>query len=372
MIYLDYCSTTPMSYEALDVYTKTAKEYIGNINSFHKIGEKSNILYKNIIKNIADMFNVMESELTFTSGAVEANNLSLIGTALANEKKGKHIIVSKVEHHSVYKICDYLETLGFEISYVNNDDEGLIDFDHLKKLVRSDTILVSVCALNNEIGIRQPLKMIRQIIKKENPNTIFHSDIAQAVGKISINLHDIDMASISSHKLFGPKGIGLLYHSERVKVSPLMFGGKINELVPTTYSIALIASFEKALNLSNNELDKKDHFVTRLNEKICNDLGKYSGVTINKTKYSIPHIISISLQNIDHLQFEKMLSEADIFIKANHNDINAGVLAVFKDVERSRKTLRISLSYRTTTEEINKFLEEFKRIYRNLYMGDNS
>ena len=369
MIYLDYSLTTPMSYESLDVYNKIAKEYIGSMIANNKLGEKSKDLYKRSLKNIADLFNVMESEIAFTSGATEANNLALIGTMMANHKQGNHLVVSKLEHASIYKICNYLEKLGFDISYVDNDEDGLIDFEHLKSLIREDTVLVSICALNDELGIRQPLKMIRQIIKKENPNTLFHSDIAQAVGKIAVNLHDVDMASISGHKIFGPNGIGVFYHNERIKIYPLIFGNGVNDIVPITYSLPNIKAFEKALVLAMSDIEKKEHFITRLNEKICNEFVKYDHLTINKTKYSIPHILSISLKKIDANIVEKMLSDEDIYIKALHNEVNPSVVAVYNDVERSRETIRISLSHKTTTEEVNKFLTTFKKVYDTASLG---
>ena len=224
MIYLDYSATTPVSYDVLESYLKATKDFIGNPNSLHSLGVKSKTLMNTAIKQISELFNVLESEITFTSGATESNNMALIGACLANQHKGHHIIVSKLEHPSIYKICEYLEQNGFYISYVNNDEEGLIDFDDLKNKMREDTILVSICAVNSEVGIRQPLKMIRQIIKKENSNTLFHSDMTQAVGKIPVNFHDVDMASITAHKIFGPKGIGLFYKNSRVKIVPLIYG----------------------------------------------------------------------------------------------------------------------------------------------------
>ena len=224
MIYLDYSATTPVSYEVLDTISKVTKEFIGNANSLHALGLKSANLLESATKQIADIYGISPNEIIYTSGATEANNMALIGVAMANHKKGKHIIVSKLEHPSIYAICNYLKSIGFEISYVNNDKEGLIDFDDLKNKIREDTILVSICAVNSETGVRQPLKMIRQIIKKENLATIFHSDITQAVGKVSINFHDIDLASMSAHKIFGPKGIGFLYKSNMIKISPLIYG----------------------------------------------------------------------------------------------------------------------------------------------------
>ena len=201
MIYLDYSATTPIGFEVLDTYNKTSKDFFGNPNSLHELGVKSKNLMNSATKQIAEILNINEREITYTSGATMSNNLAILGAAMHNHKKGHHIIVSKLEHPSIYAICDHLESLGFEISYVNNDEEGLIDFEDLKRLIREDTILVSICAVNSELGIRQPLKMIRQIIKKENPNTIFHSDMTQAIGKVSISMHDVDLATFAAHKI---------------------------------------------------------------------------------------------------------------------------------------------------------------------------
>ena len=201
MIYLDYSATTPVLAEVLESYNKATRDYMGNVNSIHALGVKSKVLYNSATKQICDLFDIKEDELIYTSGATESNNMALKGVALAYQNRGKHIIVSKLEHPSIYKICEFLETQGFEIDYVENDNEGLIDFDDLKKKIRPDTILVSVCAVNSEVGIRQPLKTIKMIIKKENSETIFHSDITQAVGKVAVNLHDVDLASMSGHKM---------------------------------------------------------------------------------------------------------------------------------------------------------------------------
>lgn len=170
MIYLDYSATTPVDIDVFDTLSKVTKNYIGNPNSMHSLGQKSMELLESATKQIADIFGVSSNEIVYTGGSTESNNMAIIGAALANHKKGKHIIVSKLEHPSIYVICDYLKSIGFEISYVKNDSDGLIDFDDLKKLVREDTILVSISAVNSEIGIRQPLKMIRQIIKRKYRN----------------------------------------------------------------------------------------------------------------------------------------------------------------------------------------------------------
>ena len=371
MIYLDYSATTPVDLEVFDTLSKVTKNFVGNANSIHSLGQKSSELLGSATKQIADIFGVNPSEIVYTSGATEANNMALIGTALANHKKGKHIIVSKLEHPSIYAICDYLKTMGFEISYVNNDKEGLIDFDDLKEKVREDTILVSICAVNSEIGVRQPLKMIRQIIKKENMGTIFHSDMTQAIGKVSVNMHDVDLASMSGHKIFGPKGIGFLYKSSMVKITPLIYGsGKSNDLKPGTPPLPLIAALSKAIRLANDGLEKKERFISLLNDKITSNLGKYPNIIINKTKYSIPQILNISVMDVMPEVMVHALDKHEIYVSTNtacsSGDISNSVIAIYNDINRAKHTLRISLSYVTTTEEVNRFLEIFKEEYENL------
>lgn len=372
MIYLDYSATTPVGYDVLETYNTVTKDFIGNVNSLHSLGVKSKTLYHSSKKQISDIFNVLESEIIFTSGATESNNMALIGLAFANAKKGNHIIVSKLEHPSVYKICDYLETQGFEISYVGNDKEGLIDFDELKKLVRPSTILVSICSVNSEIGVRQPLKMIRQIIKKENENTYLHSDMTQAIGKIAVNFHDVDLASFSGHKIYGPKGIGVLYKSSRVNLAPLIYGSsKEDTLRPGTIALPLVASLAKAVRLATSDLDKKESFVRRLNEKICNEIKNLEGVTLNKTKISIPHILNISLDGIRPETFIHAMEEYEIYLGTNtacsSGELSTSVMAISNDRKRATSTIRISISHLTTTDEINKFLNSFKLVYSKLY-----
>ena len=371
MIYLDYCATTPIGFEVLDTYNKTSKDFFGNPNSLHELGVKSKNLMNSATKQIAEILNVNTSELTYTGGATMANNMALIGIAMHNHKKGKHIIVSKLEHPSIYAICNYLEGLGFEISYVENDEEGLIDFENLKKLIRSDTILVSICAVNSELGIRQPLKMIRQIIKKENPNTVFHSDMTQAIGKVSISMHDVDLATLTAHKIYGPKGIGLLYKSNNIGITPILYGsGKENMLNPGTPALPLIVAFSKAIRLATTDIEKRERFIERLNLKIVDALKKYNGVMINKTKYSIPHILNISLRNIKAETFLHALEEYEIYISSNtacsSAALSSSVIAVYNDKVRASSTLRISLSHLTTTDEVNKFIHYFEEIYRKL------
>lgn len=370
MIYLDYSATTPVDFDVFDTLSKVTKNYIGNPNSMHSLGQKSMELLESATKQIADIFGVSSNEIVYTGGSTESNNMAIIGAALANHKKGKHIIVSKLEHPSIYVICDYLKSIGFEISYVKNDSDGLIDFDDLKKLVREDTILVSISAVNSEIGIRQPLKMIRQIIKKENMGTVFHSDMTQAIGKVSVNMHDVDLASVSGQKIFGPKGIGFLYKSSMIKLTPLLYGSTKENINPGTPPLPLIAALSKAVRLANENLEKKERFVTLLNEKIVNTLSKYPNILFNKTKYSIPHILNISVMDVMPEVMVHALASHEIYVSSNtacsSGEVSNAVLAVYNDLNRAKHTIRISLSHVTTTEEINRFLEVFKEEYEKL------
>ncbi len=371
MIYLDYSATTPVSYDVLESYNKATRDYMGNANSIHSLGVKSKVLLNSATKQICELFNILEEELIYTSGATESNNMALKGVALAYQNRGKHIIVSKLEHPSIYSICNYLETLGFEISYVNNDSEGLIDFEDLKRLVREDTILVSLCAVNSEVGIRQPLKTLRQIIKKENPNTLFHSDMTQAIGKVAVNMHDVDMASMSGHKIFGPKGIGFLYKNSKVNIVPLIHGsGKFNDLRSGTPPLPLIVALSKACRIALSDLEKKELSVKKLNDRICEELKNIEGIRINVTKYSIPHILNISFDNIRPETFIHAMEDDEIYLSTNtacsSGDLSTSVMAIYNDKRRAMSTIRISLSYVTTNEEITKFLNLFKLRYKEL------
>lgn len=369
MIYLDYSATTPVLKEVLDSYNKVTIDYFGNPNSLHSLGVKSRELLNSATKQISNIFKIKEEEIIYTSGSTEANNLALIGCALAHGKRGSHIVVSKLEHESIYGICNYLESIGFYIDYVKNTADGVIDLDDLKGLVNENTILVSICAVNSELGIRQPLKTIKQVINKENPNTIFHSDMTQAVGKIPINLGDVDMASMSGHKIYGPKGIGMLYKKIGINIKPILYGSN-KDIRPGTPALPLIVSFSKALRIANSDLDKKENTIKKHNDKICEFLSGYPKILINKTPYSIPNILNISLMNIKPETFIHALEKHDVFVSSNtacsSGKISSAVLGVYGDKKRALTTIRISLSYMTTNEEINEFINIFESVYNKL------
>ncbi len=370
MIYLDYSATTPVLPEVLDSYNRVTNEYFGNPNSLHNLGLKSRNLLESATKQVSELLNIDVNEFCFTSGATESNNIALIGTCLANKDKGNHIIVSKLEHPSIYSIVDYLVSIGFKVSYVNNTTEGVIDFEDLKRKMNEDTILVSICAVNSETGIRQPLKTIKQVINKYNKNIIFHSDITQALGKVSINFNDFDLASASGHKIYAPKGIGLFYKKKNIKCKKIMYGTE-NTFHPGTPALPLIVSFSKALRITLHELDKKQEIVSRWNEKLLKKFKTYPNIKINHSKYSIPHIINISLMDIKPETFIHALERHEIYISSNtacsSGKLSTSVMALYNDKKRAETTLRISLSCLTKLEEITVFINTFNGVYEKLH-----
>ena len=368
MIYLDYSATTPVSKEVLDSYIKVTRDYIGNPNSLHSLGMKSNELMKSATKQISEVLDIKTEEIVYTSGATEANNLAIIGYCLKNTRLGKNIVVSKLEHPSIYGICDYLKTQGFTVSYVENTKEGLIDFEDLSKKVTAETILVSIVGVNSELGIRQPLKTLRQIIKKQNENTVLHSDLTQAIGKVNVNLHDVDLASISGHKIYGPKGIGMLYKSEKIQIQPIIHGTE--ELRSGTPCLPLIIAFSKALRLAITNETKNESVVKLLNDKLTATIAKYPKIMINKTNYSIPHIFNLSLMNIKPETFIHALEKRDIYVGSNtacaKGEISSTIMAIYGDEKRANTSLRISLSHLTSFDDLNKFLYSFDIVYNKL------
>lgn len=369
MIYLDYAATTCIHPEVLESYNKVCNEYIGNPHSLHKLGIKSKELINSATAQIAELLNINEDEIIYTSGATEANNMALINTCLANEKLGKHIIVSKLEHPSIYNICDFLEKKGYKIDYVKNKNNGVIDFDDLKKLIKKDTVLISICGVNSEIGVRQPLKLIRQVIKKENINTLFHSDITQGIGKVNINFSDLDLATFTAHKFFGPQGIGVLYKKTKVKMNPFVIGSD-NELIGGTPPTSLIVALSKALRIALKDLNKKEEMIQKLRDKICNVLLKYENIVFNQSDFCIPHIINISIPGVNPETFIHALEEEEIYISSNtacsKGKMSTAVYAITENKKIASSTLRISLSDQTTNAEVNTFLFYFDQVYKKL------
>ena len=371
MIYLDYSATTPVDKEVLDTFNKVCLEYPGNSNSLHSLGAKSKKLEDYATEKISKYLKVKPSEIIYTSGASESNNTAIKGICLKYQNRGKHIITTYLEHSSIIAPLNYLSDLGFEVDFVKIDDNGLVDLQDLKRLLRDDTILVSICMVDSEIGLKQPINEIAKILK-DYPKCFFHVDCTQAVGKIPLDLSNIDLASMSAHKIFGMKGIGLLIKKEKIVIEPLIHGGKSTTAFRSgTPPLPLIVSLMKALELTTVDVDKHYEYVDKLSKIIKNKLKEYPLVHINSTFNSIPNTINFSLKKIKPETFLHALDEKEVYIStksacSSSNSMSNAVYALTKDEELSNHSLRISISYKTTEEEIHKFLEIFDECYKKL------
>lgn len=373
MVYLDYSATTPVNEEVLESYIKVTKDFIGNANSIHTLGMKSKELFLKATKQISDILGVKPKEIIFTSGASESNSTAIKGVAYKYASVGKHIITSNLEHKSVMDVMDHLESIGFKISYVKLLPNGQVDLKDLEELITKDTILVSICAVNSEVGFKAPLKTIRQIINKKNDKVIFHSDMTQALGKTKICLNDVDLASFSGHKIYAPKGIGLLYKRENLSIEPLIYG--LTENTPFrggTPALPLIVSFSKALRIMTDDLEKNVKKVEKLRTILLNGLKKYKDIVINSNELCVPHIVNLSLIKIKAETFVRAIEKEGIYISTNTAcsslDESTVLKAITNDSNISTTSIRISISYSTSVEDINKFLNAFDKVYSDLLL----
>ena len=367
MTYLDYSATTPVDDEVLDTFVKASK-YIGNPNSLHKLGTKAKHLIDASTNQIASILNIKPSEIIYTSGASESNN-TIIKAMEKFQNRGKHIITTALEHSSIYAPLKQLEEKGFIIDYVPLEN-GLVKLDALEKLLTNDTVLVTIAMVSSETGIRQPIEEIGKLLKKY-PKIIFHSDITQAVGKIKFDLTDVDVASFSAHKFFGFKGIGVLYKKENLIIEPLIAGGKSTTIFRSgTPPLELIASMAKALRLSYENIDNDIIKVKKLNETLKEKLSIFSNVSINSNEYSIPHILNISVKGIKPETLLHSLEEKEVYISTKSacstGEASNAVFALTKDEEKAKTSIRISISKKTTNQDIDNFLKAFDESYKKL------
>ena len=371
MIYLDYSATTKTSDEVLDTFIKCSKEFIGNPNSLHSLGVKSKNMIDSATRQIAKLLNVKETEIIYTSGSSESNNLAIKGICEKYKNRGKHIITTSLEHSSIYGPIDYLINNGYSVDFVNLDENGQVDLEDLKRLIKEDTILVSINAVNSEIGILQPIEEIANIVSKY-PKCFFHSDMTQAIGKIPVNISNIDLVSFSAHKFFGIKGKGVLIKKEKIELTPLIHGGKSTTIYRSgTPCLPLIASISKALRIALENIDEKQKHVQELNKYLKEKLANFEKVKINSNNKCIPHILNLSVLGVKPETMLHALEKYDIYISTQsacsaNNSKSKAVYALTNDITRASSSIRISIAHLTTKEEIDKFIECFELCYKEL------
>lgn len=372
MIYLDYAANSPTSKEVLDVFYETTLKYIGNPNSSHKLGRQAKELLDNSTKRIAELLKVKESEIIYTSGASESNNLAIKGLLSKYRNRGKHVIVTTLDHSSVIGPLNiFAEENGYDIETVNILKDGLVDLDNLKEMLRDDTILVSVPYVDSEIGLKQPIEEIGEILKNY-PNAFFFVDASQAVGKIQLDLSNIDLMTIAPHKFYGLNGIGILIKKEDIQLIPQIQGGKSTTIYRSgTPDLSLVRSTAKALEIAYESLEDNYVYVDKINKRVREALSKYPEIRFNSTSNSIPYTLNLSIKGIKSIEFAEELEKYDIYVSTKAaccptNTISRPVYALTSDKKLSLATLRISFSHLTTTEEIDEFLRCFGIVYNKL------
>ena len=378
--YLDNAATTQVYPDVRDVMMQTMSEDFGNPSSLHMKGVDAEKYIKEAKKIFADILKVQEKEIIFTSGGTESNNMALIGAARENCRRGRHIITTAIEHASVYNQLIALEAEGFEVTYLPVDEHGMVLIEALKSALREDTILVSVMCVNNEIGTIEPLDQISAVIKAYNPEILFHVDAIQGFGKLRIypsRLH-IDMLSISGHKLHGPKGVGVLYIKDRVKVKPLILGGgQQKDMRSGTENVPGIAGIGAAAKEVYDNFDAKIENLYALRHNFIEQLKTIDSVVINGfenrtdeadsfSKGPAPHIVSASFENIRAEVLLHALEEKGVYVSSgsacssNHPAISGTLKAIGVGKKYLDATLRFSFCLETTKEELDYCIGQLK------------
>ena len=374
-IYLDNAATTKMNDKVFEEMIPYLKDNYGNPSSAYKIGRDNKEIIENARKEVAEILNANPSEIYFTSGGSEADNMALKGIALGNIDKGKHIITSKIEHPAVLDTCKELEREGFEISYIGVDEKGIVDLTELEDKIRKDTILISIMLANNEIGTIQPIKNISEIAKKND--IIFHTDSVQAVGNIKIDVQDmnIDALSLSAHKFYGPKGIGVLYLRDGIKFRKYLNGGRQERNRRAgTENVAGIVGLAKAMSLSYKNLEENNKREIELREYFINEIKK----NIEKIKINgdlenrLPGNINVSFKFVEADNILHELDKRGIYISTG-SACTAGSIesshvlkAIGVSDAMAHATIRISIGKDNTKEEIDYAIKCIVEIVNNL------
>lgn len=368
-IYLDNSATTRCFPEVAGLIHQILCEDYGNPSSMHYKGVEAESYVRDAKETLAKILKVNEKEILFTSGGTESDNIAIMGVAMANHRAGRHMITTKVEHPAILQTMKYMESQDFEVTYLDVDEKGRISLEQLEQAIRPDTILVSIMHTNNEIGTLQPIAQAGALIKRCNPNTLFHVDAVQGFGKVRIypKKMKIDLMSVSAHKIHGPKGVGFLYVGEKVKIKPIMYGGGQQEGMRSgTENVPGYAGMAKAAQMLYENLEEETDYLYDLRQYFVEQVQKIEGVFVNGApgREGAPHIVSVTIPGV---RAQVLLNE----LSANHHIcVSAGsacsthkpqpsatLLAIGLDKEQAVETLRFSFSVFTTRQEIDTCLD---------------
>lgn len=371
--YFDNSATTRVLDSVKDIVVKTMTEDYGNPAAKHRKGMEAEQYIREARKIIANSMKVQEKEILFTSGGSESNNMALICTAWANQRAGKHIISTAIEHPSVYNPLGVLEELGFEVTILPVDHDGHISLKKLEEAIRPDTILVSTMYVNNEVGAVEPVEEISRVIKAKNPSALYHVDAIQAYGKYVIRpkKQGIDLLSVSSHKIHGPKGVGFLYIRSGVKIKPLIYGGGQQAGMRSgTENVPGVAGFGAAVKEMYTDHAEKIQKLIGLKDYMTDRLGEIEGTVINSKKgeASAPQIVSVSFEGVRSEVLLHALEDKGIYVSSGSacSSNHPGISGTLKGIGVAQKlldsTIRISFSIFNTKEEVDYTIDVLKEL----------
>ncbi len=363
-VYLDNSATTKAYPEVARLVADIMTEDYGNPSSMHLMGVDAEKYIKYSKKTIAGIMKVQEKEIFFTSGGTESDNWALIGTAYANYRRGKHLITTSIEHPAVLKTMEYLEDQGFEVTYLPVDRQGRIRLEDLKRAIRRDTILVSIMYVNNEVGSIQPIEEAGMLIKQMNPQTLFHVDAVQGFGKLNLfpKKWNIDMVSVSGHKIHGPKGVGFLYIDEKVKIKSIIFGGgQQRNFRSGTENVPGVAGIGKASELIYKNLREDTEKLYDLKEYFVRGLEQLPHIHINcpMDENGAPHIVSAAIAGVRSEVLLHALEERGVYVSSgsacssHKHTVSATLESMRVEKQLMDSTLRFSFSVFTTKEELD-------------------
>ena len=372
-VYFDNSASTKVADSVIEVMIKTMREDYGNPSAKHMMGVVAEKYVKEATRMIAKTLKVEEKEILFTSGGTESNNIALIGGALANQRRGKHIISTAIEHPAVYEPLGKLVELGFEVTILPVDRAGHICLEELKNAIREDTIIVSTMYVNNEVGAVEPVEEIAKIVHEKNPDCLYHVDAIQGYGKYKIQpqKQGIDLMSVSGHKLHGPKGVGFLYIQKDAKVNPILFGGgQQRGMRSGTINVSGIAGMGEAARLAYEHFDEKIEKMIAIKDYLMDQLEKMEGIHLNSFRgtQSAPHILSVSVQGVRAEVLLHALEDREIYVSSgsacssNHPGISGTLKGIGLEDEFLDSTVRISLCSENTLEEADYFLGTLKEL----------
>lgn len=363
--YLDNCATTKTCEKAAQKALFMMTSEYGNPSSLHKKGLQAELELDHAREIIASSLSVESDEIYFTSGSTESNNTVLFGIANAKRRSGNKIVTTAIEHSSVMEACKKLENDGFEVTYLLPDKDGVVPLSAFEEAVDSSTILVAVMAVNNEIGSIQQIERIAKIVKRKNPDIVFHCDAVQAYGKMILKPKKwgVDTLCVSSHKVHGPKGVGALYIKKGVRIIPLLYGGEQQKkLRPGTESAPLIAAFATAV--SEFDIAKNREHITALRDYLKTELESIDGVTINSSDNALPYVINISVEGIKSETMLHHLETDEVYVSSSSACAKGKKSYVLKALGLSDRlidsSLRISFSKYNDKEDVDAFITSLK------------